>query len=240
MRAMLLLWILAATCWALPDKDQGTTVDLVPKEHAAKSPSGEYGFVASIETKRAFVAHSAAEFMRLYQRLSLPVKENGIWLSLNENNAYSPQEKLMIDQLKTLCRDDEFWLFIRTGQDKWKRISAHSPKAPRCRNRSGQELTGINYERLSPIEKQLIGTWESTLSGASMEVTFTTDHREFWCSDGEPTRVSARWRVERNVLVFTIEDPSSPGERRERIAKLTATEAVFTDGKEEGRFKRVR
>ena len=77
-----------------------------------------------------------------------------------------------------------------------------------------------------------------------MEVTFTQDHREVWSNpDGQP--VVARWHLEGSDLVFTIiskpkdmEMPTTP--QRERLVRVTDRELVFTDGKTDGVFERVR
>jgi hypothetical protein len=267
MKVMFLLGLLIATCWAQPNEELGTMVNMVPKQQASRSPSGEHGFLATVlqqadenNLKPTFVAHSATEFIRLYRRLPVELQENGIWLSLSENDPYSAQEKTMLENLKTLCKKHRLWLFIRTGpgfdDQGWTRVS---PTDPTCRQLSGQQLTGKNFERLSPFEKQLIGTWtvadtclrknengqmvQTPISGGVMEITFTSDHREFWCPDGGPSQMSARWRVEGNDLVFTVDnqpkDSPLSKEQRETIAKLTATEIVFTDGTTEVQWTRV-
>ena len=108
-------------------------------------------------------------------------------------------------------------------------------------------------------EQKLIGTWRITAAiqyhedgskklvemPSDMEVTFTSDRRELWSDPGGPPRAVARWHLDGNDLVFTIISkpkdmhlPSTP--QRERIARLTDTELVFTDGKTGGKWKRVR
>lgn len=273
MKVTFLLGLLITTCWAQPNQYLGTSVKLVPKQQVSSSPFGEYGFVAMVlqqadenNLKPTFVAHSATEFIRLYRRLPADLQENGIWLSLAENDPYSAQEKRMLENLKALCKKHRLWLFIRTGpgfdDQGWTRVSGPSPAptGPTCRQLTGQQLTGKSFERLSPFEKQLIGTWtmadtclrrdengrmiETSVSGPGMEITFTTDRREFWCPDGGASQMEARWRLEGDVLVTTFEKQSKdrdlPTERRETIAKLTATEIVFTDGTTEARWTRVR
>jgi hypothetical protein len=246
----------------------GTLVDMVPKQHANTNSFGEYGFVAVVlpqtdvnNIKPIFVAHSAMEFVRLYGRLSLELQAQGIWLSLAESDSYSAEEKGMVEELKMLCKKRGLFLFTRTGQNDraWQRMSPQDD--PCCSDLAGQRLAGGDYERLSPMEKQLIGTWamaptcfrkdekgqmiEFPIEGGTMEVALTTDHREFWCPDGDGSRYSARWRLEGNdiVLMFDTPPPDSidrSKEERETIVKLTDTEIVFTDGTTEARWTRVR
>jgi hypothetical protein len=111
--------------------------------------------------------------------------------------------------------------------------------------------------RPSAIERQLVGTWESpgfeTVYSSDgdyspadwvMQITFTRDHKEIWSVPGRDDHAEARWHLEGNDLVFTTESESFYGPsgltRRERIIKITADELVFSDGKIEGRWKRVR
>jgi hypothetical protein len=111
--------------------------------------------------------------------------------------------------------------------------------------------------RPSTIERQLIGTWEApgveVVYAANndysaptwvMQITFTPDHHEFWRVPGIDRQARARWYLEGHDLVFTTESESDfgpPGSTlRETITKLTSDELVFSDGKVEGRWKRVR
>lgn len=115
--------------------------------------------------------------------------------------------------------------------------------------------------RTSSIEERLIGTWEmpaSTIiydantpnapfpikSKEVVEITFTPDHKEVWRTRGGPIDTVARWHLEGNDLVFTLEtqtDVGPPGTtKRETIKKITSDELVFTDGTNEGRWTRVK
>lgn len=115
--------------------------------------------------------------------------------------------------------------------------------------------------RSSSTEKLLIGSWEtpsSTIvydantpdapfpieSKETVQITFTTDHKEVWRVGGGPVETVATWHVEGDYLVFTLETQSESGPagtvKRERIKKITADELVFTDGTVEGRWRRVR
>ncbi len=117
-------------------------------------------------------------------------------------------------------------------------------------------LVCAGCHRPTSKEKLLIGTWSSPLTeeivngtlqsvGSDvMEVTFRADHKEFWRVPGQDEHAAARWHLEGDYLVFTMETKSFVGPpgitRRERITKLTSDELVFREGSIEGRWKRVR
>jgi hypothetical protein len=124
---------------AEPNEQLGTVVYFVPKQHAEGNPFRDPGFVAVVlqqtdekDIKPTFVAHSASEFVTRYRRLSLELQQCGIWLRLQENDPYSPEEKRMLEELKTLCSKHKLPLFIHTGQevvtDDWQRFSCRSPE----------------------------------------------------------------------------------------------------------------
>ncbi|HVF70473.1 MAG TPA: hypothetical protein VM940_02595 [Chthoniobacterales bacterium] len=109
-----------------------------------------------------------------------------------------------------------------------------------------------------PTEARLIGTWKT--AGAiihnkdgsqtrvalrqKMEITFTADHKEIWHDYDAGTKAVARWRLRGYVLVFKLETASFWGPagitRREKIKKLSSDELVFTDGRIDGVWTRVR
>jgi hypothetical protein len=99
----------------------------------------------------------------------------------------------------------------------------------------------------SSIEQRLIGTWAGSTPGRNgdvIEITMTGDHKESWRYRGAKLQTTARWHVEGNDIVYTLESAgeSAPAgtTRRERIKKITSDEVVFTDGTDEGRWTRVR
>lgn len=123
----------------------------------------------------------------------------------------------------------------------------------------GAIILALSSCRSLPVTAQaLVGTW--TFSAAieyhedgstktiemapDMDITFTSDQKELWSYPGEPPQAVARWHLEGNDLVFTMETKSffgGPGiTRRERIIKITPDEVIFSDGKMGGKWKRVR
>jgi hypothetical protein len=121
-----------------PNQDLGTTVYFVPKQHADKDMAVHgHGFVAIVlqqtdenNIRPTFVAHSAAEFVTAYARLPRKLQQYGIWITLQEHDPYSPEEKAMLEELKTLCRKHAFPLFIHTGREDrgWLRFSGSAAK----------------------------------------------------------------------------------------------------------------
>ena len=111
---------------------------------------------------------------------------------------------------------------------------------------------------LPPTEPRLIGTW--AISGAidhhqdgsqtrvslepTMDITVTPDHRMIWRDRSGKGEAVARWRLEGNDLVFTMETKSfwgGPGTtRRERIVKITSNELIVGDGTTDGVWTRIR
>ena len=112
---------------------------------------------------------------------------------------------------------------------------------------------------MSPKERKLIGTWRTTGAifhendgseshykmDSEAKITFTRDRRELWLGlDGTPQAIS-RWHLEGDYLVFKIiwkpKDVNLPTtEQRERIATITATQLVLTNGEADGVYERVR
>ena len=129
---------------ASPNEYLGTTVFFVPK-HGADRDYGDHGFVAFVlqttdenNIKPTFVAHSASEFVVGYQRIPRELQRYGIWLMLQKGDPYSPEEKAMLEQLKTLCAKHKFPLSIRTGwDDVWQSFSG----TPHQRSNQAMERT---------------------------------------------------------------------------------------------------
>ncbi len=133
MRALII--VLAASLFSgiclAQNQELGTVVDFVPRSQAADSAFG-YGLVAVVlqradidDLKPTFIARSADEFIRQFSRLPKDIQECGIWITLAENDPYSPEEKAMLGDLKKLCKKHNFPLLIHTGkEDKgWQRVS---------------------------------------------------------------------------------------------------------------------
>jgi hypothetical protein len=117
-------------------------------------------------------------------------------------------------------------------------------------------LTGCHPP--SVTEQRLIGTWRIAAAikhhrdrpdeliemTPDMEITLTADHKEVWRGLDVERQAVARWHLEGNDLVFTMETEGfygPPGTtRREKITKISADELVFSDGTNGGRWTRVR
>ena len=135
MRALLVILVgavMIGVCVA-QNQELGTVVEFVPKSHSADSAFG-YGLVAVVlqhadidYLKPTFIARSADEFIRQYAQLPKGIQNCGIWITLAEDDAYSPEEKAMLEALKGLCRKHQFPLLIHVGkEDKgWQRFSSN-------------------------------------------------------------------------------------------------------------------
>jgi hypothetical protein len=121
-----------------PVQELGTAVYFVPKQHADPDMRNHgHGFVTFVlqrtdenNLKPSFIAHSATAFISRYRRLPRELQQYGIWLTLQENNPYSPEEKAMLEELKSLCRRRKWPLLIHTGREDrgWQRFSSNFPK----------------------------------------------------------------------------------------------------------------
>ena len=121
-----------------PVEELGTAVYFVPKQHAdADMGAHGHGFVAFVlqqtdenNIKPIFTADSAAGFVARYRRLPRKLQLYGIWLTLQEHDPYSPDEKATLKELKALCSKYSLPLFIHTGREDrgWQRFSSISPQ----------------------------------------------------------------------------------------------------------------
>ena len=146
-------------------------------------------------------------------------------------------------------------------------VRAPSPRARSHKVQTKHTLVAIitllataACHKQTSVESRLIGTWSSPaltivyerepsnppppLASQFMEITFTPDHKQTWRYRGGAVEAVARWRVEGNDVVTTMETKSffgGPGiMKREKITKITSDELVFSDGTNEGRWTRVR
>ena len=110
--------------------------------------------------------------------------------------------------------------------------------------------------RLSPQESLVAGVWtqpESVTFTASeppmeseekFEIRFDPDGSYSWSMRGKPPVLRGRWWIDRGDLVTEIEmQPAGglfPKQRHEKIVTVNASELVLSDGRGEGRWKRVR
>ena len=110
------------------------------------------------------------------------------------------------------------------------------------------------------VEQRLMGTWAApttrflpgrdrisgyrNMVGDIIEISFTGDLKETWRYHGTKRHAVARWHLEGNDLVFTLESQveGAPAgtTRREKIKELTSHELVFTDGGHDTVWTRVR
>ena len=111
---------------------------------------------------------------------------------------------------------------------------------------------------LPRTDQRLIGTWKIVAAirhnkdgsktrvqmEPTMEITFARDHKETWRDHSAKTEAVARWHLEGDELVFTLQTDSFWGRpgitRRERIVKVTSSELIVGDGTTDGVWTRVR
>ena len=69
------------------------------------------------------VLQTPQEFFAFVRRQDTEVQANGVWIVVSHPDAYSDPEKVLLDQIKVLCRKEKIALFIcRASElpDGWK------------------------------------------------------------------------------------------------------------------------
>lgn len=104
---------------ASPERTKGISVHMLPKRVAELS-SQKWGFVVSYANylkpeMEQPVLQSTAEVLAYVRKQEGAVQENGIWVVTTHPDAYSAQEKQLLDDIKTLCRKQAIPLFIVRG-----------------------------------------------------------------------------------------------------------------------------
>ncbi len=134
----------------------------VPKQHPdADMDAYGHRFVTFVlqqtdenNIKPTFTADSAADFVARYRRLPLKLQLYGIWLTLQEHDSYSPEEKAMLQELKVLCSKYKLPLFIRTGREDrgWQRFSSKRPKRSNQAHQPTADRRGNLHKTVSTLK----------------------------------------------------------------------------------------
>ncbi|WP_242337965.1 MULTISPECIES: hypothetical protein [unclassified Anaeromyxobacter] len=122
MRALttaLLFLIAAATspAWAdAPERARGISVHMLPRR-VADLGGRKWGLVVDyaeyLKPEPAQpVLQSPSELLAFTRKQDTSVQANGVWIVTTHPDAYSEQEKKLIDDIKAVCRKERIPLFI--------------------------------------------------------------------------------------------------------------------------------
>jgi hypothetical protein len=63
------------------------------------------------------VLQTTDEFLAYVRKQGSPVLENGVWIVTTHPDAYSEQEIRLLDDVKTLCRNEHIPLFVARASE---------------------------------------------------------------------------------------------------------------------------
>jgi hypothetical protein len=111
------------------ERSQGISVHMLPKGVA--DISGQpWGFTVdyspNLKTESSPVTlQTSAEVLSFVHKQDAEVQENGLWIVTTNPDAYSADEKRLLEEVKSMCRREKIPLFIcRASQlpDGWSRF----------------------------------------------------------------------------------------------------------------------
>jgi TonB family protein len=112
---------------AVPERTKGISIHLLPKRVA---DLGGMGWGLSVDNRNLLgeseppVLQTPQEFLSFVRRQDTAVQENGVWIVMTDPDAYSNFEKVLLEDIKALCRAEKIPLFICRAIDLpngWKR-----------------------------------------------------------------------------------------------------------------------
>jgi hypothetical protein len=129
------LLLLATTiAWSgEPTRENGLSLHMLPKRVASLSGQ-KWGLMSSPSHNQAAsnkTFQSAAELLKYFKSLPRSVRENGIWIVTTHPDAYSDDEKQVLEDVKKACTQQNIPLFICRGSDLpdgWQRADKPSEK----------------------------------------------------------------------------------------------------------------
>lgn len=124
----LLLSILPMETFAEPVQEQGISMQMLPERASTISgmPPGiyvEYADYLAPEPRQP-VLRTPVEFVAYVEKQAPAVRENGVWLLLFNPEAYSEEEELLLEKIKSAAGKSGIPLFIRYATDlegDWRR-----------------------------------------------------------------------------------------------------------------------
>lgn len=101
---------------AAQERTQGVSVHMLPKR-VADLGGGPWGFTVDYSPRlkaqaRRLVLQTEADLLSFIRKQNTDVQENGLWIVVTNPDAYSDEEKALLERVKSMCRREEIPLFI--------------------------------------------------------------------------------------------------------------------------------
>jgi hypothetical protein len=111
-----------------PERAKGISMHMLP-ERVANLGGKKWGLVVTYadylrSEPEEPVLQSAKEVLTFVRKQARGVQENGVWIVTTHPDAYTPSEKQIVEDIKTLCRKEHVPLFIVRGSELpngWRR-----------------------------------------------------------------------------------------------------------------------
>ncbi|WP_372521979.1 hypothetical protein [Sulfuricaulis sp.] len=125
---ILLFSVVLSAVAAGPERSKGISLHMLPKQ-VAEIGDQKWGFVVTyadyLKPEQAQpVLQSTAELLAFVRKQDKNVRDHGVWIVTTHPDAYSESEKLLLEDIKTLCRKERIPLFIVRGSqlpNGWRR-----------------------------------------------------------------------------------------------------------------------
>jgi hypothetical protein len=125
---ILLLGLVSVASAVTPERAKGISVHMLPKR-VADLGGRKWGFMVSpaeyLKPEQSQpVLQSTSEFLTFVRKQNESVQENGVWIVTTHPDAYSEPEKLLLEDVKALCRRESVPLYIARGSqlpNGWQR-----------------------------------------------------------------------------------------------------------------------
>jgi hypothetical protein len=112
-----------------PERTHGISIHMLPKR-VAELGGRPWGFSVDYSPRlraesQQPVIQTAAEFLSYVRKQDSGVQENGVWIVTTHPDAYSAEEKMLLEQVKSLCRREKIPLFVSRASELpngWKRF----------------------------------------------------------------------------------------------------------------------
>jgi hypothetical protein len=103
----------AATAQA---RSEGVSVHMLPKR-VADLGGKPWGFTVDYSPKlisedQQTVIQTVAQVLSYIRKQDAGVQENGLWIVITDPDAYSDEEKTLLEDVKSMCRREKIPLFI--------------------------------------------------------------------------------------------------------------------------------
>jgi hypothetical protein len=123
----------APSSTAEPKRENGLSVFMFPKRAADldATKTVKWGFVVSERDDHSRPVDrptfkTAEDLLAFYRSRPSRVQQNGLWVVVTHPDAYSPEEKVILEHLKSLCVEQAVPLFVSRAAELpngWKRVS---------------------------------------------------------------------------------------------------------------------